>query len=524
MTANFDHQDIYRPFHGLVTALTDRMKVYANKQRHEVTGLGYKELTDIVNLYFSVRKYSTASVGLFVEDGRTDQYLMLVLEQLKGLHAQALQLEDQDGLQQNFLCHANIAVGATNYKFLGTDVANANLNFIIGYLHRNLLDAMRKNVDDAVMNGIRYLSAITPHIPTEHYLSMSQLADSLKEQALATITVQKWYITQEAVNGLVAIVVWSLQESFASEQILKPTLKNLSEVAIYYVSGGMNVSINGGALSSAIASVNQKSIPYIVNEYIVQYWEKHGDFNESIFEEFAEYYENLGKIAAESGSFLMHFVLSALNLHLEQLIRLRWHKDQQKQEVFLNGIKQILTTYSRIYSFLPENYERKSFGYLEFEKLKTSALWALKERDAELFSELINAFKSFYRQAREKTTDEFTALRIYADIVELGAIASVSEMSEIADQIVEMAPKVQEQQLKLHATDDVPESYREKLVERLSKEIWDIYDDYRQYHPMRHDEIRMENMISIDALMTYLNRIEMAVYKRKTTKRYRRMF
>ena len=115
----------------------------------------YRELVDIVGIYIEVRKYSPANGGILVN--KNDQYIILILEQLKNLFSQLLRLEDQEGLQQNFYCHTNVAVLAASYKLLGVDVSNPSLTFIIGYCHRNLLEAIRKNVDDAVLNGIRSL-------------------------------------------------------------------------------------------------------------------------------------------------------------------------------------------------------------------------------------------------------------------------------------------------------------------------------------------------------------------------------
>jgi hypothetical protein len=223
------------------------------------------------------------------------------------------------------------------------------------------------------------------------------------------------------------------------------------------------------------------------------------------------------RLAAESGSFLMHFILSALNLHLEQMVQLRWHKDTEKPEIFLKGVSQVLAAYRYVFSFLPKNYERNSFGFLEFEKLKVAILRALKEQDVELTKEIMATFWSFYRQAREKNTDKFTALRIYVDMVELGAIASVSGMTEIGDQIVEKASIVQREQIDQHINKEDPESDRKEVAEALSREIWRIYSDYHQYHPMRHDDIKLESMISTEDLKAYLNRIEKMPHDREAT-------
>jgi hypothetical protein len=524
VTANFDHDNIFLPYNSHVISLVDRMRVYAGKERHEVTLQGYRELIDIASTYFSVRKYSTANAGMFVQDVRTDKYLVLLLEQLKSLFSQVIKMEDQEGLQQNFYCHIGIAVKVANYKILGRDVANPNLNFVIGYLHRNLLEALRKNVDDAVLNGVRYLQTITAQIPSNHYLTMSQLADHFKEEAVMSIAVQKWYITQETVNGLVEIVVWSLSDSFRTSLTLKSTLKHLSEVARYYVGSGLSVDINGGGLSSAISVVNQNSVPYILNEYLVRTWEKDGTFDENVFEEFCDYYDSLGKIAAESGSFLMHFVLSALNIHIEQLVHLRWHKNQKNSDQFLEGIKKTLRTCRSVYSYLPEDYENRKFGYLEFERIKETALWAAKEKDEGIFTAVVETFVSFYKQARKKTRDEFTALRLYVDLVELGAIASGSGMDEVANKLVNMATEVQKEQMEIHGRGEIPAKYREELEERLSHEIWRLYDDYRQYNPMRHDDIKLESFISREDFMKFLNRIELLVYNREITERRSSMF
>ncbi|MBP9828025.1 DUF2254 domain-containing protein [Patescibacteria group bacterium] len=517
VTANFDHADIFNSFQAQVLSLIDTMRLYTERRKYEVTAAGYRALIQIASTYFQQRKYSTAHVSILLQDGRTDQYLMFVLEQLNDLFRQLIKTEDQTGLQQNFQCFVAIAIQANSYKILSRDVSNPNVDFVVGYLHRNLVEALYKNVDDATMTGVRHLKSVISYVPFSDYLTAKQLGDDFQEQALVATSLKKWYITQEAVIGIVKVIAWGLASGDISRSLVKSSLQGLSKVAALYLQSGLNIGVNAEGLNAAISNVNEQSVPRLLNEYIVQNWEKKEEFDNDTFEEFLDYYEELGRIAVEANSFLLHFVLSALDLHLEQLTILKWNKKQHDVENLTIAIKEVIAIYRNIFSFLPEGYTKRNFGHMEYERLKSNALWAIKKKDKETVDEIIKVFLRFYQMSLSKTKDEFTSIRIYVDAVELAAYAWAAGMKDIAQVVVDLAPEVQAQHLKDRSGNGIPEKYTEEAKERLSREIWRIYGDYRSYDPMRHPDIKIENMISYEDLKTFLNLIEMKVYSRETT-------
>lgn len=526
VTANFDHADIFGSFQSQISSLIDGMRLYTDKRKYEVTAAGYRSLAQMISVYFQQRKYSIAHASIFLDDGRTDQYLMFVLEQLNDLFRQLIKTEDQTGLQQNFQCFVGIAINANGYKILTRDVANPNVNFIVGYLHGNLVEALHKNVDDAVMNGVRHLRSVITYVPFENYLTIKQLGDEFEEQALISTQLKKWYITQEAVTGMVQIVAWGLVSKDISDSIIRSALEGLTKVAALYLQVGLDVGLNANGLNAAISNINQQSIPNLLNEYIVQHWEKELEFDERTFEKFLDYYKALGQISVSANSFLLHFVLSALDLHLRQLLTLKWNKKQYDVKNIASAVKETLSVYAFIFGHLPEGYTKKNFGYLEYEKLTSNALWAIKNNDKETVQEIVNAFLKFYKLSLPKAKDEFTSIRIYVDAVEIAAYAWASGMKDIAERVINLAPEVQAQHLQDHARDEIPEEYRDKILdeinEHLSREIWRMYADYHSYHPMRHPDIKIENMISYENLKTFLNLIEKKVYNREVTGYHRR--
>jgi hypothetical protein len=516
VTANFDHADIFNSFQTQVLSLIDTMRLYTERRKYEVTAAGYRALIQIASTYFQQRKYSTAHVSILLQDGRTDQYLMFVLEQLNDLFRQLIKAEDQTGLQQNFQCFVAIAIQANGYKILSRDVSNPNVDFVVGYLHRNLVETLYKNVDDAAMTGIRYLRSVLSYVSFNDYLTVKQLGDNFQEQALVATSFKKWYITQEAVIGIVKVIAWGLASGDVSRSLVRISLQGLSKVADLYLQSGLDIGINAGGLNAAISNVDEQSVPRLLNEYIVQNWEKKDAFDNDTFEEFLDYYQELGRLAVTANSFLLHFVLSALDLHLEQLTVLKWNKKQHDIENLTSAIKAVIAVYRNIFSFLTENYTNRNFGHMEYERLKSNALWAIKQNDKETVDEIIKVFLKFYQLSLSKTKDEFTSIRIYVDAVELAAYAWAAGMKDIAQVVVDLAPEVQTQHLKDRTGNGIPEEYTEEAKERLSHEIWRMYGDYRSYDPMRHPDIKIENMISYDDLKTFLNLIEMKVYNRET--------
>ncbi len=513
---------ILNPVRADIAQVFDIVREYIPRRKYDVTIAGFTAIAYTVARYFQARKNSMDTSQMFIALSRSNGFLVDIYEQLAALNRISIGDRDLATTQQNLRCFQVIVIQAINYPSLTQQGESSTINMALGYLKGNAQDAIRAGLDDAGLDAIRILRDIDTTLPKEMYLATQTIIDDIYQLALTGIVSHKFYIVDEAVSAIVQIYNRRVKpyESSVSRRLIFDKLKAISK---FYLEAGFNISVNCEGLSAAFSILNDNSLPRaFINSMLAITPE---NFDDDGVMDLFHFYRDVGQKAAETDSFLLHFIVQSIeNIVMAAMNIFGEKEDKDKYEDILDEFIWLLSVYWYSYEKQPNNNRSNHIELTGIDNLTAIALRAIELGYYKFAKRVIGQISSVISTSLKKEVNEYRIPRMLVHLAKVGTFARVKGVKELEAEafaeIISLNTRFLEQ-----AQKEVEKEYFDKRYkEALHKELWEMYLDFdkRDHITAFDSDILFREAVDLKDIKEFLNTIEKFVYNREITDMHRR--
>ncbi|MDO8569828.1 MAG: hypothetical protein Q7R89_03625 [bacterium] len=508
--------NLLNPVRNLLSQIFDVIREYIPRRKYDVTAQGYSGVVSIVGNYFSARRQSLESLGLF--GSQTDGFMSGIYEDLSALYRASLGVRDLQSAQQNLGAFQAIAIQAINYPSLMDRGNFPTVNMSTGYIKMNVVDGLKAEMDDLGLDGIRMLRNVEAQLPNTQELATNSIVIDIYDISFEALIRRKSFIVQEGTGSLVKIYHRWMKPYEGTDVLRKTIFEKLKDLSIYYLHAGLDISVNCQGLSAIFNIIDQESIPTKFVNSIPEITPE--NFDEDCVRELFHLYREVGEVAGEKQSFLLHFMFSGIyNIVINAVHHFGGKENKAEYEKILEEFIWLIAVHWYSYKKYPNEYRSdKHIEMTGIDNLVSITLLAIQNGFNKFAERMIGQITSVISTAIDKKGDEFTVPRLIPHLIKVGIAARAKGLDEIAAQVIVETMSAHRKFLEKNRP-RVPAEYFSRYEERLSKEMWNIYTDFeenRRITAFDSNQIFRE-LVSLEQIMSYLNKIEKILYNREVT-------
>lgn len=512
----------------LIFDIFTSIKEFLSRKKHDVTDYGFLLIANCVGIYMNARKKSTDYSGIF--GSSSDKFLVDIYEKLKDLNLMTIQNRDAEGAKQNMLCFKAICLFSLNFESLHRDNNNATFDLAMGYMSRNIIDAINTDLIDIGLDGAREIGNVGLQVKREYNLSILTITNSLTELAMASITKKDGLIIVDACSNSIS-QVFSQKMVFTNEEKNKIYYErttasliydSVKKITLWYLELGFDPSINCFGLSGFYNVTNTNSFPFFVINYLHQIKDTE-DYDKEVIVDLFHLYMDIGEKSGEKNTFLIHFLTQGIKTIAENILILDFNDKKEKYKEALDDVIWLISVYWRIYKKQPSSRSmRNDITMMGIDDLCYLGMRALNENDNDKFSQnIVSQICDIANIDIDKRPGEYDAPRSILKIIPIGILAEKKDKTELSKLVIEKLKSFQSAFLESNFKRGIADNptWEEKYKESLRREMWHIYTEARRYRGSMSfgsnhylQNLLEQEIITITDIKAYLNKIEVEVY------------